>query len=210
MFSTQTPPALDSALQPIDWDRISRWTASILAADLAPIAAIFLQHGAPAPVLVWSPTPDDPQSEPPRHLLAHWSSLATGDRLPAIHQIDPLDLRPALGYVIIIDVVADGQDFRYRLFGSAVSSVSGFDMTGRLVSEHPASTYVTEFSIAVGRAAIRRRAAVYTARRPVGAQDTLLWERLVLPLVDENGRVARLLIAATPIGKDGKLIRAVY
>lgn len=111
---------------------------------------------------------------------------------------------------MLIDVVDGGHDFRYRLFGSAVSSVSGFDMTGKLLSEHPASAYVTEFSIAVGRAARHRREPVYTARSPVGAQDTGLWERLVLPLVDEDDNVVRLLVVATPIGRDGQLIRPIY
>jgi hypothetical protein len=32
----------------------------------------------------------------------------------------------------------------------------------------------------------------------------------VLPLADEHDRVMRLLVGATPIGRDGLLIRAVF
>ena len=124
--------------------------------------------------------------------------------------MSPLDLRPALGYVLLLDVVEGGRDFRYRLFGSTVVNVSGFDMTGKLLSEHPASTYVTELSLAVGRAAVRRRTPVYTLRHPVGAKETNAWERLVLPLVDEDDNVMRLMVVSTPLDEEGKLIRTVY
>ena len=124
--------------------------------------------------------------------------------------MDPLDLRPALGYVMLLDTVEGGQDFRYRLFGSLIARVSDFDMTGKLLSAHPTSAYVAEFSLAVGRAALRRREPIYTVRRPVGAQDTNLWERLVLPLVDDNDHVTRLMVVATPLDREGTLIRTMY
>jgi hypothetical protein len=202
------PPAAQGP--PLDWSRVAAWTEAILAGELAEIGRTFIVHGAGEPTLIWRPGAHDLRTEPLRYLLAHWSSLADGSRVPGMRQIDPLDLRPALGYVMLLDVVGETHDFRYRLYGSAISNVSGFDMTGKLVSELPASTYVREFSIAVGRAAVRRREPVYTARRPVGAQDTGLWERLVLPLADEHDRVMRLLVGATLIGRDGLLIRAVY
>ncbi len=182
----------------------------MLSGDLAEIADVFVRHGAGAPVLIWNPGQEQLRSDPPRHVLAHWSSLAGGSRLPHHRQINPLDLRPALGYVLLLDVVAGGQDFRYRLFGSTVVNVSGFDMTGKLLSENPVSTYVTEFSLAVGRATTRRREPVYTLRRPVGAKTTSAWERLVLPLADEDGSVARLMVVSTPLDEDGELIRTVY
>lgn len=211
MPAPPSPSAPSGAPQaPVDRARIAAWTEAALAGDLDDINQVFITHGAPAPLLIWRPQASQLATEPSRHLLAHWSTLADGSRLPSFRQIDPLDLRPALGYIMLLDVVGDAEDFRYRLFGSAIGSVSGFDMTGKLVSELPASAYVREFSIAVGRAAVRRREPVYTARRPVGAQQTGTWERLVLPLVDEQDRVIRLLVAAAPIGREGELIRGVY
>lgn len=206
----QTAAADGRPLPPVDWTRIAAWTEAAAAGDLQAISPIFMSHGAGAPLLVWNPAPDQMATEPLRHLLGHWRSLADGARLPGAAQVDPFDLRPALGYVMLLDVLAGGEDFRYRLYGSAISSVSGFDMTGRVVSELPASPYVREFSIAVGRAAVRRREPVYTARHPVGAEDTNVWERLALPLGDADGRVVRLLVGAAPIGRDGQLIRAIY
>lgn len=205
-----SPSAPGTSEPAIDWARVAAWTEAVLDGQLAEIEGVFVSNGSAAPILTWSPAADQLRSEPTRHLLAHWSSLADGSRLPSFRQIDPLDLRPALGYVMLLDVVADGNDFRYRLYGSTISSVSGFDMTGKLVSELPASAYVREFSIAVGRAAARRRRPIYTVRRPVGAQDTSLWERLVLPLVDDDDQVVRLLVVTTPLSREGQLIRPIY
>ena len=183
----------------------------MLSGDFGEIADVFVKHGAGAPLVVWNPGLDQPRSEPPRHVLAHWSTLAAGgSRLPHHRQIDPFDLRPALGYVLLLDVIENGRDFRYRLFGSTLVNVSGFDMTGKLLSENPMSSYVTEFSLAVGRAAVRRRESIYTLRRPVGTKETSAWERLVLPLVDESDNVARLMVISTPLDDDGDLIRTVY
>jgi hypothetical protein len=194
----------------LDWARIAAWTEAVVSEDLSAIGQVFVENRAGTPIVIWKPSPDQLRSEPPRHVLVHWSKLVVGPRLPSYRQMDPLDLRPALGYVMLLDVVEGGQDFRYRLFGSTIGRVSGFDMTGKLLSEHPASAYVAEFSIAVGRAAVRRREAIYTVRRPVGAQDTSLWERLVLPLVDDRDSVVRLMVVATPLDRDGRLIRTVY
>jgi hypothetical protein len=91
-----------------------------------------------------------------------------------------------------------------------LASISGFDMTGRLMSELPASAYVAEFNLAVTRAAVQRREPVYTARRPLGTQETMVWERLALPLVDDDDDVARLLAATTPLGRDGQVIRPLF
>jgi hypothetical protein len=201
---------LTPAASTIDWARVAAWTEAVLSEDLDGIAKVFVEHGAGTPLVVWKPGREQLRSEPPRHVLAHWTALVAGPRLPGYQQMDPVDLRPALGYVMLLDLVEGGRDFRYRLFGSLIGRVSGFDMTGKLLSEHPASAYVTEFSLAVGRAAVQRREPVYTRRRPVGAQDTSLWERLVLPLVDEEDKVVRLMVVSTPLDRDGTLIRTVY
>ena len=70
---------------------------------------------------------------------------------------------------MLLDLVEGGRDFRYRLYGSMIASISGFDMTGKLLSEHPASPYVAEFALASYRAAVQRREPVFRERHPVGA-----------------------------------------
>lgn len=195
---------------PLDWERIDQWTAGIVAGDIAVITSVFAQHGAPAPELVWNPVIDDSRPEPLRVLAAYWRHIAGTGALPHLKQVDPVALRPALGYVMLLDAVEGGRDFRYRLYGSIISGISGFDMTGKLLSEHPANAYVAEFGIATYRATLQRREPVYTARSPVGAAQTTSWQRLALPLVDDSGAVARFVIGTVPIARDGRILRGSY
>jgi hypothetical protein len=195
---------------PLDWERIDQWTAGLVAGDIAAIASVFARHGAPPPLLVWNPAIDEVGAEPLRALAAYWRGIGGSGALPHLRQIDPAGLRPALGYVMLLDAVEDGRDFRYRLYGSIVSGVSGFDMTGKLLSEHPANAYVTEFGIATYRAALQRREPVYTERSPVGAAQTTLWQRLALPLVDDSAAVARFVIGTVPIARNGQTLRGPF
>ena len=174
------------------------------------ITTVFTRNGAQPPEFVWNPAIDPSTAEPLRFLTAYWHGIASKDALPHLKRIDPVELRPALGYVMLLDAADDGRDFRYRLYGSIIASVSGFDMTGKLLSEHPASRYVIEFGIATCRAALQRREPIYTARAPVGAVQTTSWQRLALPLVDDSGAVVRLLAGTAPIARDGRTLRAPY
>jgi hypothetical protein len=142
-----------------------------------------------------------------RFLRDHWSRLADGGAPPHYRQIDPLAMRPALGYVMLLDAVEGGRDFRYRLYGSLIARVSNLDMTGRLLSDHTASPYVTELGLAVNRAALQRRLPIYTERTPAAAERTIRWQRLALPLVDDAGTVTRLLAGTVPVARDGRIIR---
>jgi hypothetical protein len=181
-----------------------------MAGDIAPIAAVFAADGAPAPELVWNPAVEQASAEPLCFLTSYWHGIAAEGQLPHFKQIDPTELRPALGYVMLLDAVDEGRDFRYRLYGSIIASISGFDMTGKLLSEHPSTAYATEFGIATSRAALRRRQSIYTVRSPVGAEQTTSWQRVVLPLVDDSGAVVRLLAGTAPIARDGRVIRAAF
>jgi hypothetical protein len=111
---------------------------------------------------------------------------------------------------MLLDLVEGGRDFRYRLYGSMIASISGFDMTGKLLSEHPASPYVTEFALASYRAAVQRREPVFSERHPVGAVQATRWQRVALPLIDDDGVVTRLLAGTAPIARDGRTLRAKF
>ncbi|HEX3498909.1 MAG TPA: PAS domain-containing protein, partial [Stellaceae bacterium] len=115
----------------LDWDRIDRWTADIAAGDITAISATFTRHGAAPPGLTWNPAAELFDTESLRFLIAYWHGLAASGTLPHLKQIDPMALRPALGYVMLLDLIGGGRDFRYRVYGSIIASVSGFDMTGK-------------------------------------------------------------------------------
>lgn len=194
-------------------DRAARrqaWAQDLIDNRLQDIAAAFAGDDIEPPVVVWNPAPAELRSEQLRFALDHWNTLRGPAKAPAVAALDPLALRPALGYVMLVDPVDDGADFRYRLYGSLISSVSGTDLTGKLVSQHHASPYVVDFSFAGYLAVYRRPEPFYTFRQPARAEFTRSWERLVLPLLDERGRVGRFLVVNVPENAAGATIRPAF
>ena len=190
----------------VDWERIERWQTLLQDDDLTELQELFDANGARGPSIRWDPPADTIQKLPMRFTLERWQQAATLG-LPTTRFVDPIKLTPALGYLLLVDVVDGGQDFVYRLFGSRVSAVSGFDMTHKKLSNHPASSYIREFSIALYRAAIVRREPVWSHYGPAMAVSTAAWERIVLPLADDAGTICRFLVATVPIGLDGNTVK---
>jgi hypothetical protein len=190
----------------LDWAKAAEWTDHIAEERLEPIRDVFRREGAQGPVIIWNPPASAMASPPLAALIEYWTALRENGALPLADRIDPLAMRRALGYVMLVDVIRNGEDFRYRLFGSAVAAVSGFDMTGRLLSEHAASAYILEFSLALYRAALRRKAPVFSQYAPSGTKVTAEWHRVALPLADPLGAVIRLLAGTVPLGRDGRIV----
>lgn len=194
------------ANSPLNADTIAAWTEAVLAADPGPIQTAFRSRGARGPETIWSPPPERLRHAPLRFLLEHWRELRGDRQMPHARQIDALALRPALGFVSLLDVVEGGADFRYRLVGTVPAAVSGFEMTRRLLSEHKASPYMVEYFIAVYRAMLRRPEPLYTEHSPPATVRSCAWHRIALPLGDDAGSIMRFLTANVPVGHDGEVI----
>lgn len=190
----------------IDWTRVERWANSLVAGEGGDVCAELHDRFEGEPTVIWNPRPSDMASDKLRFLLDYWTGLRRDRALPQTTDIDPMRMRPALGYVMLVDVIDGGRDFRYRLYGSDLAFVSGFDMTGRHLSSHGASANVVEFSLAVYRAAVIRKEPVFTSRKPVGARHTTEWQRVVMPLVDETGAVTRFLACTVPLSPSGATV----
>jgi hypothetical protein len=190
----------------IDRERAGRWAAEIAAGDIPSLRAVFAAAGAQGPAVIWQPKIEQLTPTQLRFLQRYWDDLRGKRPLPRAQEIDALEMRPALGYILLVDVVENGGDFRYRLFGSTVAAVSGFDLTGTLVSEHPASRHVAEFTFASYRAVLARGEPLLTEHGPPAPANTKVWQRLLLPLAGEDGSIIRFLVGNVPMTRDGQPI----
>jgi hypothetical protein len=78
--------------------------------------------------------------ERPRHdgvaaFAALWEARRQGACLPARDDFPIEDLKPWFGHVLIMDVGAGGEDFRYRLIGTQITAFRDRDYTGKWISE---------------------------------------------------------------------------
>lgn len=174
--------------------------ATTLARDLAAgdtksAAALFLANGGQPPWILWNPRPEIIELPALAFLLRHWSELPrpAGALFPHWRSVDPLNLREALGRVALIDVVDDGADFVYRVYGSVIVERYGSDLTGRRVSETDGGSYAAAFLVALYRAVYTRREPVFSVHFPSPRSSTAKWSRVVLPLVGDDGGIERFL-----------------
>src|SRR5688572_2678657 len=66
-------------------------------------------------------------------LYRYWDARRGLRPMPRRADIDPVDMRAWLSRVTLVDVDAVARGFRYRLVGTEVVALRGFDPTGRSV-----------------------------------------------------------------------------
>jgi len=182
----------------LDMAEIDAMRDELVHGAVGRLAAPFLRHGLRSPVTTWNPTPDSlPTSQLP-FVLQYWQSLRDADGHVAPERIDPFALKPALGYILLLDVLEDGLDYRYRLYGSEIARVSGFDMTGKRTSEMVTGPLASTFYIATYRAMLKRREPLFTWHEMPMQITINNWDRIVLPLTDTDGRVSRIITCNMP------------
>lgn len=191
----------------LDRGRVAAWASALAASEAHGLHETFMAKGGAAPDFVWAPSVDRLSAAQLRFLLRYWSELAGARAMPRSKEIDALEMRPALGYINLLDVLEGGEDFRYRVFGSIIAAVAGYDMTGRTVSALKVAPYMAEFALATCRAVVLRGQPLLTEHRPpASAVPTVAWHGLILPLAGDEGAVARLLVGSVPFSRDGRPI----
>ena len=64
-----------------------------------------------------------------------WNSRRGDKPLPQRSDFGTEDFLPWFGHVLMLDVIDEGEDFRYRLIGTHITNFMNRDYTARLVSE---------------------------------------------------------------------------
>ncbi len=126
-------------------------------------------------------------------LIAWWQAACAAQPVPPKTAVTPESLRRWLGDLSLVERV--GTDFRYRVYGSNLAQVAGFDLTGRLMSAaFPADVarfYTDQYALAT-----RERRPLFSVNsRPLHMGVTArTWQRLVLPLSDVDGAIGFFLL----------------
>lgn len=137
-----------------------------------------------------------------RDLLGYWQDKRAGRFAPCRADIRPEELRPHLANLILVDVIANGEDLKYRLIGTALTQAAQRDATGKLFSELYRDVHrELEPLLAVYCQTIVRRG-------PVIVQANIFWhshasyrdcESVLLPLSTDGERVDMILGETRPL-----------
>ena len=173
------------------WDR----TKEIIREDYLELNLLLHKLGSPNPRLIWNPDPENLPGDQLAYFLEWWNQ-ARGDTFAASPDaVDPIELRSILGYLAVLDVLDGGENFRYRLYGSAIMNEPGKDLTGLLLTD--IWTPLRAFFTITYRAVVQRKEPLYTQHEPHHSLKMQVWDRLILPL-SNTGDVERLIVAIVP------------
>ena len=127
-----------------------------------------------------------------RELLDYWKDCRSDGEVPLRTDVDPIDIPQLLPHLCLVDVLDGGDDYKFRVVGTAVVDGIGEDWTGKTARE-------VEFDGRYPDVSDQYRKVVET-RAPVWADNDmnindrrLRFEILILPLSDENGQVTKIL-----------------
>jgi hypothetical protein len=128
-----------------------------------------------------------------RQLYEYWDQRRGTREFPGRPDIDPIDMRFALGHISLVDVLYEPMRFRYRLHGSIIAARLGIDMTGKFVDEIPEPGrrgFVAEnFRVVV----VTRQPLLRSGER---VMDEQAWnfDSMILPLGLADGVIDMLLL----------------
>lgn len=137
--------------------------------------------------------PDDSFHPNIGRLLAYWNEKRGARSMPSRPDIDPVDLKFALGDITLIDVEPNPLRFRVRLEGTNAVARSRVDMTGRYVDQLPMAEYRTQLTESYARIVAERRPD-WARRSVVLDQRSYIYEVLWLPLSQDGETVNMILV----------------
>jgi hypothetical protein len=129
-----------------------------------------------------------------KQFIDYLEQKRAGRAFLARRDIDPLELKFILGNVILFDVLYDPLRFRYRLVGSHLVARRGFDMTGKLLEEHPDPVVAKAVRYNLTKIVETRAPALATLDAPI--DNVPGWyESLGVPLSDD-GSIINMVVTA--------------
>lgn len=171
---------------------------AIVKDDLETVDRYFLKFGARNPLVVWNPGYEQLEDDRLQRLASYWREKAEGQNAAPLASIDPTDMRFALGYLMLLDVIDGGFDFRYRLYGTQISERFGKDVTGTTLRKFGDKEYIVSFFLGAYQAVMERRQPLLTIHYPKNTSETESWTRLILPLENDSNEITRLLVGQIP------------
>lgn len=128
-----------------------------------------------------------------RHLAAYWFAKRGKRPMPAIADIDPIEIPSVLSHIWLCDYQPDSGRFRYRLAGDEINDFWGFNLRDKHLDEFvPAERLPTSTE----RLHMARELPAVVCNRiclSLTEEITRDGERIILPLSDDGKTVTSLL-----------------
>ncbi len=125
--------------------------------------------------------------------VAYWRRIGGERTLPSRRDLDPVDIPRLLPFVMLVDVLSEPLDFKFRLIGTEISTIIARNSLGRRFSSIP--------HMAAGNQVWTEYEAVVNSRRPLTAS---------IGYVGGDSRVCAVRHALMPLSADGDAVDMVF
>lgn len=131
-------------------------------------------------------------------LKDYWDQKRGRRPMPSRNDINPAEMKPHLGWVVLVDALPDFSDFRYRTVGTSVTRYILADATGKTVREMFAryGEAALNGNLATYRKCARDHAIVHAYGPAAWMEHGFLdFDSLYLPLSDD-GKTVNMILSA--------------
>lgn len=153
--------------------------------------------------------PDIVKSVQQRWLLSYWSKLRHGAALPLSDKVSPEEIESCRDDLTVLDVEAHNGAHQFRIFdhGKNVGAMYAGQCAGKLLVE-TLTDAARAPTLETYEQAVHSRKPVYTVSHISDADGRpVIYERLLLPLANAEGRVVRILALLETISIEGRIDR---
>lgn len=127
----------------------------------------------------------------------YFEGLAPGTALPRRHDFRPEKVRDLLGFIFLIDILPEENDFHFSLFGVHMAVLYGADLSNRKLSEirNPAQRDALRQSYEL---VVATQNFVYLRGHYAWFNRSVGIERLLVPMCDNDGKLTTIFGLAVP------------
>lgn len=137
-----------------------------------------------------------------RRMHAYWERLRCGRAIPKRSDIDPREITPLLEYGFLLEHVSAG-DIRFRLAGMGIGDLMGMDVRSMPLRALIRPAQRPEFSDSLERVFEMPEIHTYQLVSNQATQCTLEAAMIVLPLMDDQGKISRAIGSVALSGQIG-------
>lgn len=121
----------------------------------------------------------------------YWRSKIRSNRLPTRRDIDPVEIPKLLPHVLLTEIRSEPFQARYRLAGTALADIYGFDYTGSVLSAEREGEEGYAYYVEIYRRLCREKQPLFGRDNAhVNNRNHIVYEWVELPLIDGQGAVA--------------------
>jgi hypothetical protein len=129
-----------------------------------------------------------------RRLYEYWSRQRGDRKWPTRADLDPVDMRFALGNVILVEVLPETPPrYRIRLHGTTLTQRVGYDLTGKMLDDMPVPEFRDLSRLSFNKV-VRTGEPLHIVNDRLVDDRMQHYESILMPLSNSGERVDMLLV----------------